>query len=134
MAKPKATPKAQASTPATTAEPQTSESTETQDTTIINVSDAAQAEEPQPEPEVAESASVEDAKPAAKQKKAEAPKTVTYKSAKVETSSYDIRVSNVKIRGHWDGAHEHLVFDVPAELAEGFEKHHHYQTGRVIKA
>lgn len=128
MAKPKATPKAQASTPATTAEPQTSEATETQDTTIINVSDAAQAEEQQPEPEVAE-----DAKPA-KQKKAEAPKTVTYKSAKVETSSYDIRVSNVKIRGHWDGAHEHLVFDVPAELAEGFEKHYHYQTGRVVKA
>lgn len=59
---------------------------------------------------------------------------VVFKSAAPETVGYDIRVRNVKIRPAWDSAQKHLLFDVPAELAEDFEKHTHVVNGRVVRA
>ena len=60
--------------------------------------------------------------------------TVVFKSSGPETVAYDIRVRGIKIRPSWDGAQTHLLFDVPAELAEDFALHTHVVNGRVVRA
>lgn len=67
----------------------------------------------------------------AKSKKAGA---VFYKSREKESVTFDIQIRGQLIRPVWDGAHERLVWEVPAELADGFELHHHFVTGRVIRS
>lgn len=60
--------------------------------------------------------------------------SVRYISREKEVTTYEIRVRNVKLRPSWDGAQERLVFDVPADLAEAFELHTHFVSGRVVRA
>jgi hypothetical protein len=92
-----------------------------------------------PAPAAAEGqSSGEAAKPKSPEKKkadkSEGKNVVVFKSANPETVAYDIRVRGIKIRPAWDAAQTHLLFDVPAELADDFALHTHVVNGRVVRA
>jgi hypothetical protein len=59
---------------------------------------------------------------------------VMYKSADEEASAYEIQIKGELLRPSWDGGRKHLYWKCPAELAEWFEKHYHFVTGRVVRA
>jgi hypothetical protein len=74
-------------------------------------------------------------KPKAKKAdKGDAKNVVVFKSSGPETVAYDIRVRGIKVRPAWDAAQTHLLFDVPAELADDFALHTHVVNGRVVRA
>lgn len=75
--------------------------------------------------QVADTPAVE-AKPAAK-------KYVLFVSKEQEFSTYNILVKGENLRPVWDGAHKHLIWECPADLAEAFKLHHHFVTGRVVE-
>jgi len=70
----------------------------------------------------------------AKKAPAPAPAFTMFVSANPEASVYDIRVGDIKVRGIWDGAREHVSWRVPASLTEAMMKHHMVWSGRIINA
>lgn len=73
----------------------------------------------------------------AKQRKApkkEAPEFTMFVSANPESSVYDLRIGDVKVRGVWDGLREHVSWRVPNELVSSMMQHHFVWSGRIINA
>lgn len=64
-----------------------------------------------------------------------APEYVIYASARPEIERFAIHLdSKTRIPSRYDAAREHLIFKVPAELVERLERHHHFISGRIIRA
>lgn len=72
----------------------------------------------------------------AKAKKAPAPQSAftMFVSSSPETSVYDLRVGEARVRGIWDGSRQHVSWRVPSDLTEALMKHHMVWSGRVINA
>jgi hypothetical protein len=58
---------------------------------------------------------------------------VHFVSAKEEISRFDIVVSGERISPFWDENQEHLIWSVPAPLADRFALHDHVVKGRIIR-
>jgi hypothetical protein len=78
---------------------------------------------------------------AAKGKKAAAEKAVAaepefkrYVTTEKQSYPFDIQISNVILQGQWTRTSGIVEFNVPVELVEGFEKHHHFVSGNVVAA
>jgi len=73
----------------------------------------------------------------AKQRKAvksDAPAFTVFVSSDPESSVFDLRLGEVKVRGVWDGVRQHVSWRVPNELVDSMMKHHFVWSGRVINA
>lgn len=67
--------------------------------------------------------------------KKEAASPFTYfVSAGEESSVFDLRVGDVKVRGSWDTGRTHVFWKVPADIVSNAMKHHHIWSGRIIPA
>lgn len=57
-----------------------------------------------------------------------------YVSAREEVSAFPVKVAGTDYSPSWDKAHKRLVWRIPHELAERFEMHSHFTSGRIIRA
>lgn len=58
---------------------------------------------------------------------------VFFVSAEEEVMQFAITVAGEKIMAAWDSEHEHLVWKVPANLADRFATHEFVVKGRIIR-
>jgi hypothetical protein len=64
-----------------------------------------------------------------------APKIVKYVSTNKHSTLIDIQIKGEMMYGYWAGtAGGYVGWDIPAELAEYFELHHHFVVGNVKRA
>lgn len=61
------------------------------------------------------------------------PSKVLFVSAREEVSQFDITVAGQRINSMWDNEREHLIWRVPAELADRFAMHEFVVKGRIIR-
>ena len=57
-----------------------------------------------------------------------------YVSSDEESSVFDLRIGDSRVRGSWDGSRTHVWWKVPNDLVNAMSKHHHVWSGRIIKA
>lgn len=56
-----------------------------------------------------------------------------YVSTQTEGHRFAVSLGGgIKVQGGWDKSQERVVFGVRPDLVERFERHHHFQTGRII--
>ena len=53
-------------------------------------------------------------------------------SSNPEASAFSIMVGEEAVDGRWDMSRQYVHWRVPVALVEGFKKHHHVWTGRII--
>lgn len=58
---------------------------------------------------------------------------VFFVSAEPEVMQFHITVAGTKINALWDNEHEHLVWKVPASLADRFAMHEFVVKGRIVR-